>query len=275
MNKLFVGYKPPYMSSTKFLFGIKKKYQNTNCGFSGTLDPFAKGSMIIAFGQYAKLFRFFKKTKKTYKATVWLGVTSDSLDIENITSVSLVNPLDEANIKDNLQKLVGKLEYIPPKFSAKWIDGRRAYDLARAGRDFEIPKSTMEIFEINFISYRHPFITFEATVSEGSYIRSLAQILLENLGCIGTLSYLERTCEGDFTYDNEKPLNPIDFLDLPQNFYLGNVAKFADGKKMSSNEFEIKDDGIYYVLYENQCAIMQLADGKAKYLLNKIHLHAN
>lgn len=86
-NKLLVVNKPMYLSSNFFLHKVKHKYKNKKAGFSGTLDPFATGCLIVAFGQYAKLFKYLNKTPKTYQAVLWLGVTSESLDIENITSM--------------------------------------------------------------------------------------------------------------------------------------------------------------------------------------------
>ena len=89
--------------------------------------------------------------------------------------------LEISDIKKELKSLQRSIEYYPPKYSAKKIDGKRAYDLAREGKDVTLKKSVMEVSNTKFISYSHPFITFEASVSEGSYIRSLAQILLEKL----------------------------------------------------------------------------------------------
>lgn len=276
MNRLFVAYKPAYMTSTKFLFGMKKKYKDKSCGFSGTLDPFAKGSLIIAFGQYTKLFRFFKKTQKTYRATIWLGALSDSLDIENIHTIEQTAFLDEQMINQKLQSLVGKISYIPPKFSAKWIDGKRAYNLARAGKEFEIPSSVMEVFDTKFISYRHPFISFEASVSEGGYIRSLAQVFLERIDSFGTLSYLERLKEGEFIYENERHLNPLDFLDLRENVYLHNLDDFICGKKMQVEDFLHHDEGVYFVrVKESHFSIMQISSCKVKYLINMVSLDGN
>lgn len=145
--------------------------------------------MIVAFGQYSKLFQFLKKTPKTYKAVIWLGATSESLDIENIKSIKDVKRVDKINLLEEIKNLIGVHEYYPPKFSAKKIDGKRAYDLARDGKDVQMKKSSMTIYDAKLISYNHPFITFESTVSEGSYIRSLAQILLKKLNTEGTLSF--------------------------------------------------------------------------------------
>ena len=90
MNKIFVAFKPAEMSSNAFLGQIKKRYKNKKAGYSGTLDPFAKGVLIVAFGQYTKLFRFLKKTPKTYQATLWLGVKSLSLDNKNIQEIKVI-----------------------------------------------------------------------------------------------------------------------------------------------------------------------------------------
>ena len=270
MNKLIVVNKPLFMSSNFYLTRIKKKYKNKKAGFSGTLDPFAKGCLIVAFGQYSKLFKYLNKTPKTYKAVVWLGAISESFDIEKVISVDLVEKIDLDNIKYQLNSLVGELEYIPPKFSAKKIEGVRAYELARQGHDFELNKCKMNIYDTKFISYRHPFITIETTVSEGSYIRSFAQILLEKLGTIGTLSYLERINEGAFFYENEKELNPLDYIDLPINNYFGTIEWLNTGKKISIDYLEEKEDGKYLIITDKFFSIIEIEEGEVKYLLNKV-----
>ena len=239
------------MSSNFYLTRIKKKYKNKKAGFSGTLDPFAKGCLIVAFGQYSKLFKYFSKTPKTYKAVIWLGVESDSLDIEQIVDINLTQKINEQDIKDNLNILKGDIEYIPPKFSAKKINGKRAYEMARNGEEVELNKSQMHVYDTKFISYRHPFITFDISVSEGSYIRSYAQILLKKLNQVGTLSYLERLNEGKFFFDNEKELDPLDYIDLPINKYSGTYEWINTGRKISIDYLEEKDDGKYLIILEN------------------------
>ena len=270
LNKLIVVNKPLFISSNSYLTRIKKKYKNKKAGFSGTLDPFAKGCLIVAFGQYSKLFKYLKKTPKTYKAVIWLGAQSESFDIEKVISVDLVGKINVEDIKSQLNSLVGEIEYIPPKFSAKKIDGVRAYELARQGHDIELNKCKMNIYNTKFISYRHPFITFETTVSEGSYIRSFAQILLEKLDVVGTLSYLERINEGAFFYDNEKDLNPLDYIDLPINNYLGTAEWLDKGKKISLDYLETKENGKYLIITDEFFSIIEIEEGDVKYLLNKV-----
>lgn len=271
INKLVVVNKPIFISSNFYLTKIKKKYKNKKAGFSGTLDPFAKGCLIVAFGQYSKLFKYLKKTPKTYKAVIWLGAQSESFDIEKVTSVNLIDKINIEDIKSKLNSLVGDIQYTPPKFSAKRIDGVRAYELARMGEDVELGKCEMHIYSTKFISYRHPFITFETTVSEGSYIRSFAQILLEKLNSVGTLSYLERINEGAFFFDNEKELDPLDYLDLPINNYTGTVDWLDKGKKISLEYLEKKEDGKYLIITDDFFSIVEIQNEEVKYLLNKVN----
>ena len=273
LNKLIVVNKPMFRSSNSYLNQIKRKYKNKKAGFSGTLDPFACGCLIVAFGQYSKLFNYISKTPKTYRTVVWLGATSHSLDTENIISIEESKRLDEELLKKEILALVKTHEYTPPKFSAKKIDGKRAYDLARSGEEFEMKKSTMEVYNTKFISYRHPFITFEATVSEGSYIRSLAQILLSKFEVKGTLSYLNRLNEGKFHFENEKDLNPLDFIDLKENKYFGDKSYFENGKTISRDFLSIKEEGEYIIKFDDFFSIIQIQNSEVKYLLNKVRLN--
>ena len=270
INKLIVVNKPIFLSSNFYLTRIKKKYKNKKAGFSGTLDPFAKGCLIVAFGQYSKLFKYFSKTPKTYKAVIWLGVESDSLDIEQIIDIKLTQKINEQDIKENLNIIKGNIEYIPPKFSAKKINGKRAYEMARNGEEVELNKSLMHVYDTKFISYRHPFITFDISVSEGSYIRSYAQILLGKLNQVGTLSYLERLNEGKFFFENEKDLDPLDYIDLPINKYFGTTEWLDTGKKISIEYLENKNDGQYLIILEKFFSIIEIIDGEVTYLLNKV-----
>lgn len=270
INKLFVVNKPMFISSNFYLNRFKRAYKNKKAGFSGTLDPFAKGCLIVAFGQYAKLFKYLEKTPKVYKAVIWLGVTSESLDIERIQDIVIEEKLETDFIKKEIEKLKGEIEYIPPKFSAKRVNGQKAYEIAREGLEFELKSSIMKVFDIKFIRYNHPFISFEVKVSEGSYIRSLAQIFLKNIACVGTLSYLERVSEGKFYFENHKELNPLDFIDLPKNNYTGTKEWLEVGKRISKDYLSIKENGKYIIELDTFFSIIEIIDGEVKYLLNKV-----
>ena len=133
-NILFVANKPMYISSNKFLNQLKRKYGIKKMGFSGTLDPFACGCLIIAGGQYTKLFRFLKKTPKTYIATLMLGAYSPSLDVEKIEKIENTDSFSKEQITDTLKSFLGKQKQLPPKYSAKKINGQRAYSLMENGQ---------------------------------------------------------------------------------------------------------------------------------------------
>lgn len=273
LNKLIVVKKPIFRTSNSYLNQIKRKYRNKKAGFSGTLDPFACGCLIVAFGQYSKLFKYLDKTPKTYRAVIWLGATSESLDIENMISIENEQVLESSLIKEKIENTVGEIKYYPPKFSAKKIDGKRAYDLAREGLDVQMKESTMNVVNTKFICYNHPFITFEATVSEGSYIRSLAQIILEKFDAKGTLSYLNRLNEGAFYFNNEVDLNPLEYISLEENRYSGTKEWLDNGKRISLDYLENKNDGDYIIKFDDFFSIIQIKNDEVKYLLNKVMLN--
>ena len=270
-NRLFVARKPMFITSNKFLSQLKKKYGIKKMGFSGTLDPFACGNIIIASGQYTKLFRFLDKTPKVYLTTLMLGAASPTLDIEKIEKINPVNPFSEEEIKEVLKSFLGKQKQIPPKYSAKKIKGKRAYELAREEKDVNLKEIDVEIYDIELINYSHPFITFRAAVSEGTFIRTLGEDIAKKLNCAGSLTYLEREKEGKFSYECEKALNPAEYLNILQNFYKKDKNDLILGKKLDINDFEIQKPGIYYVLYDKYMAIIEINE-KVKYLLNRIEL---
>ncbi len=249
---------------------VKRKYGTKKVGFSGTLDPFATGCLIVATGQYTKLFQYLNKTPKSYKATLWLGANSPSLDIENVDSIKDVKSFKKEQIEEILSSLVGKLTYYPPKFCAKKIDGKRAYELARAGEEVELKTITSTIYNIKLLNYNHPFVHFEAKVSEGTYIRSLGALIADRLGVDGTLSSLHRINEGAFYYDNEKALNPFKHLALSSNIYTGDDEYIELGKKIYIDYFKIKDNGIYLVETSNFFTIIEIINNEVKYRFNRI-----
>jgi tRNA pseudouridine55 synthase len=270
LNRLFVANKPKNIGSNKFLSQIKRKYGIKKAGFSGTLDPFANGVLIIAFGKYPKLFQFLKKTPKTYRATLWLGTKSETLDIEKIYSIKEVKLQTKEKIESILKELVGDITYLPPKYSAKKIDGQRAYKLARDGKDINLKKITSRVSDAKFVHYCHPFITFEITISEGGYIRSMGEIISQKLGVDGTLSSLTRVCEGEFIYENERELDPLKYLNLEENFYLKHLEDIDLGRKLKKEDFKIQKLGKYFVKLDNMFAILEITDDKVKYLLNGV-----
>jgi tRNA pseudouridine55 synthase len=270
LNRLFVAYKPSGISSNQLLGQLKRRYKVKKAGYSGTLDPFAKGVLIIAFGNHGRLFRFLNKTPKCYRATLWLGAYSPTLDIEKIETINETQIVREKQIIDVLDSLVGELTYLPPKYSAKRIDGRRAYEFAREGKEVDLREITSTIYDLTLIHYCHPFITFEATVSEGSYIRSLGEIIAKHLGYDGALTALERLNEGQFIFENERELDIKTSLAITKNRYNGTLQTILLGQPLIREDFDISEDGTYWIDNGETISILEIAPEGVRYILNKV-----
>lgn len=271
-NRLFVVDKPKGISSNHFLGKIKRKYDVKKAGFSGTLDPFASGCLIVAFNQYTKLFRYLKKAPKKYVATLWLGLKSDTLDIDGELEIEALRAFHPSIFATIFDSFLGELEYVPPKFCAKKIDGKRAYALARDGQDVKLKSVKMQIYSLKLLCYNHPFVTFEAVVSEGAYIRSLGEKIAQKVGVNGSLSALRRVSEGDFSYNNEEPVEAIKYLNIKQNEYLGDEEDVKLGKKLVVSDFKFQENGEYIVSFSEEFAIIKIENGSVKYELNKVKL---
>ena len=271
MNRLIVAYKPSGIGSNKFLYSLKRKYAEKKAGFAGTLDPFAKGVLLVGFGSHTKLFRFLNKTPKTYRATLWLGAKSDTLDSEMIEDIAILPELPLQKVAEAIASLEGELEYEPPIFSAKRINGERAYDLARAGREVVLNKITSTIYKATLLHYSHPFVTFEATVSEGTYIRSLGLIIAQRVGvAFGSLTMLERLNEGQFFYEDEKPLDIKSSLNIPQNYYLGDYDNIRYGRVLALKDFKMQKAGTYWIDNGSYISVVTLNATEVKYELGRI-----
>ncbi len=270
MNRLFVVNKPIFRSSNGYMGYVKRKYGTKKVGFSGTLDPFATGCLIVATGQYTKLFQYLNKTPKSYKATLWLGANSPSLDIENVDSIKEVSTFTEQHIEEVVSSLQGELTYYPPKFCAKRINGKRAYELAREGLEVELKTITSTIYDIKLLNYNHPFVHFQAKVSEGTYIRSLGALIADKLGVDGTLSSLHRIHEGQFYYEGEKALNPFTHLAISSNIYTGEEEDLELGKKLSVDYFQTKENDVYLIETSNFFSIIEIRNAEVTYRFNRI-----
>jgi tRNA pseudouridine55 synthase len=188
-----------------------------------------------------------------------------------IEDVKTLDPLSEEVVLNVVKSIEGELEYEPPIFSAKRINGQRAYDLARAGKEVVLNKINSTIYETKLIHYCHPFVTFEATVSEGTYIRSLGRIIAHRLGVEeGSLSALERLNEGQFFYDGEKKLDIKKSLNIPQNYYLGDAENIRYGRVLAVEDIKIQDAGTYWLDNGDNISVITIKDDKVKYELGRI-----
>lgn len=165
----------------------------------GTLDPLACGVLPVGVGNATRLFEYFLKKTKVYEARFRFGVTTDTLDREGEPYGSGSVP-DECAVKGVLGQFIGEIDQIPPRYSAKNVNGRRGYELARAGEDFTLPPKRVRIDGIELIEQTAPDeFAFRIVCGGGTYIRSLARDLALSLGTVGYMTYLCRTQSGIFT----------------------------------------------------------------------------
>ena len=195
--------KPSGITSFSAVSAVKRLAHEKRVGHTGTLDPMATGVLPIFLGRATALSSLMLDGDKRYKATIKLGVTTDTEDITGtVLSKKEVTVTNEELLKA-LENFRGKILQTPPMYSALKKDGVRLYDLARQGKTIEIPKREIEIFSIDLLSTLDDENCFaiDVKVSKGTYIRSLARDIGEFLGCGATLTALQRTNAGGFDID--------------------------------------------------------------------------
>ncbi len=178
--------------------GIKK------IGHAGTLDPFAGGVLVLAIGRNAtKQIDKIVKTQKKYKAQICLGVVTDTHDSTGkIIEENKIEFITRKKIKKVLKNFQGRQKQIPPMFSAKKIKGEKLYNLARQGKIVEREPVEIEVYELKLKNYDFPGVEIEIICSSGTYIRSLAYDIGQELECGAYLKELQRTAVGDYTLKN-------------------------------------------------------------------------
>lgn len=190
--------KPIGRTSFNLVSSLRKLTHIKTIGHAGTLDPFARGVMILLIGKsYTKLSSSFLDQDKQYLATLHLGITTDTYDLNGqITAQSPLIPT-ESQLEKALLEFQGTIDQTPPMFSAKKVQGKKLYDLARKG--IIIPRAPVTVtIKIELISYIYPYIQLKVDCSKGTYIRSLAHDIGILLGTGAHLSELNRTKSGNF-----------------------------------------------------------------------------
>lgn len=179
----------------QYFFGNKK----LKVGHAGTLDPLATGMLIICIGKATKISERLQSEMKEYIADVTFGATTPSFDLEKeIDATFPYEHITPEAIKEALKDFLGEQQQVPPIFSAKYIDGVRAYELAREGVEVELKSSTINIYEVELLEYNAPTAKIKIKCSKGTYIRSFARDLGVSLQSGAHLTALRRTSSGSF-----------------------------------------------------------------------------
>lgn len=179
------------------------KVKKLKVGHAGTLDPLATGVMIVCTGKATKQIDTLQAGVKEYVATMALGATTPSFDLE--TEIDATYPtahITRELVEETLPKFLGRIEQVPPKFSACKVDGKRAYNMARKGQEVELKPKVLVIDSIELIDYSPESITVRVVCGKGTYIRALARDIGLALGSGAHLTALRRTRVGDVTADD-------------------------------------------------------------------------
>lgn len=205
MTGFFNIYKPAGMSSAAVVNRVKRMAK-TPCGHMGTLDPLAEGVLPVGAGNATRLFDYFLSKKKRYTARFRFGATTDTLDAEGEVRPGGRVPSAE-EIAAALPAFLGEIEQAPPRYSAVSVGGRRGYDLARRGVEFEIKPKKVVVDDFSLMSQTAPDeYEFSIACGGGTYIRALVRDLAAALGTQGYMTFLRRDASGVFTAESAVPL---------------------------------------------------------------------
>jgi len=206
-SSLLLLYKPPGITSFSSLSPVKRTL-GKKVGHAGTLDKFAEGLMIVLTGSFTKLNPLLSNMDKRYIATIEFGDETSTLDPEGEVVASGPIPSLETIESVVAQQFVGTIDQIPPTYSAVHVNGKRAYRLAREGKDVDIPSRSITIYSASILSWDSPRLVLSVHCSKGTYIRSLARDIAVACGSRAHLVALERTMIGPFPL--EDAVDPMD-----------------------------------------------------------------
>ena len=193
----------------KIKFQLRKcGYPKIKIGHAGTLDPLATGILLVCIGRATKMVEALQAEEKEYVAELQLGATTPSGDMEHeVDQTYPTEHITREMVEQALQSLTGEREQLPPLYSAKKVQGVRAYEFARAGEEIELKKALINIYELELLEYDMPRIKIRVRCSKGTYIRSLAFEIGEALNSGAYLSSLRRTRSGGFVVDRAHTLD--------------------------------------------------------------------
>lgn len=266
-------------TSFDVVYKMKKLFGTKKVGHSGTLDPDATGVLVVGINRATKFFPIITKdSTKEYLASIRLGIKTDTADITGSVIESVDVPIiTDSTLNDILTSFIKTYDQMPPIYSAKKVDGRRAYDLARKGVEIKLKPASVTIYDVKLVK-RYDNENFDVLfkVSKGTYIRSLIEDISEELGTIGTMSDLRRTYSDSFGIENAKKIEDITTEDLisleaytksiyPEYKVSGNFKRMVE----NGVAIDIRDNIKYPCIYTDQSSrqpicIYDIKEGKAK-----------
>lgn len=270
MDEIIIIDKPKGYTSHDVVNVVKKTLNTSKVGHTGTLDPNATGVLPVLVGKATKISKYLIEHDKTYIAELALGEKSSTGDIEGeIIERKEVPNITEEQIKNVLQKFLGKQMQTPPIYSSIKINGKKAYEYARSGQTIEIPAREIEIMEISLLNFEDNIITFKVSCSKGTYIRVLCEDIATKLGTVGLMQNLRRIRVDKFDIKDACTLENLDnakiisieecFKDIPKiNLDDKKTMLFLNGVKLK----EDLENGIYSIYNNSKYLGLGVIDNK-------------
>jgi len=256
--------KPTGMTSAQVVARVKKLLclgKDTKVGHTGTLDPLASGVLPIAIGKATRLFEYMLAKTKEYEAEFRFGHETDTLDSAGKTIKTTDNIPSKQEIENALHNFIGKILQMPPAYSAKSVNGKRAYSLARKGQNVELNKCEVEVFTFDLIEeINSNTFKFKIVCGSGTYIRALCRDLAYSLGSLATMTKLVRTRVGVFNLDSACKLEMITkFSLLPCDIVLkklesytidsNTLSRLRNGQKVNS---KLMSNELLKIIYQDE-----------------------
>lgn len=202
--------KPVGLTSHDVVQIIRKGTNIRRAGHTGTLDPRASGVLVVLLGPAVRLSEYVSASDKRYQAVVRLGQSTDTYDAEGrVTGGSSPVDITEEKFESELKTFIGEIDQVPPPYSAIKVKGKKAYDMARDGEEFDLAPRTIHVYNLDLLEWAPPEAVIDVYCSSGTYVRSLAHDLGEKLGCGAHLVGLRRTKSGRFTLRDAVPLRKL------------------------------------------------------------------
>lgn len=268
--------KPSGWTSFDVVNKIKHLVRPLKVGHLGTLDPMATGVLLVTVGKATKLFDIMQEKRKTYIAKFKLGVLTDTLDSTGeILEEQEVRGISKSMVVDAMQKFVGNIEQVPPKYSAKSVNGTRAYTLARNNVDFVLPAKKVTVYNIELIDFAENVIELKIECGSGTYIRSLGRDIAKELNTVATMTELQRIQVGNVSVDKCFEVKEIQKEQVFE--YVMEINNFLSFEEIKLTEQESKkllnglildvnvNDGIYKLNdVDDTIALVKIDNFKAK-----------
>ncbi len=218
MNGIVIVDKPQGWTSQDVTARLRRVFNTRRIGHGGTLDPMATGVLPVFVGRATRGVEFFEHAEKTYETVLRLGMTTDTEDITGAVLTESAATVTEADVLAVLPQFRGEILQVPPMYSALKVDGKKLYELARAGKEVERKPRPITIHELALLGMDADGVRLRVRCSKGTYIRTLCKDIGEALGCGGCMAALRRVTAGEYTIEESVPLRELLETETPEAF---------------------------------------------------------